>query len=348
MSDGTLAGSDDLSPGLKRLIDDLVDSTGVDANKDLLSAMLVTSVQMAQATSDRLDLKIASAALSEMSEAFDVFRPYRLQRKVTLFGSARTRPEDPLYAQARDLTRILAAEGWKVVTGAGPGIMAAGMEGAGPDNSFGVNIRLPDEQGPNRFIASDPKLVEMRYFFTRKLMLIKESQAYAVLPGGFGTLDEMFELLTLLQTGKAQPAPVLLVDTPGGTYWRAWFEFINTNLRASGFIAPSDRFLFHITDDVHDAARIITRFYRNYRSARWVGDLLVLRMKKPPDATELRRLNKRFSDICATGKIERARPFPPERSTHDSLDLARLAFHYTRHHYGRLRELIDAINGLGE
>ncbi len=333
-----------LAPELRTLIDEVIEAADVDANRDLLSAMLATSIQLAQTTTDRLDLKIASAALSEMADAFEVFRPYRLQRKVTLFGSARTQPDDPLYAQARALARLLAGEGWKVVTGAGPGIMAAGMEGAGQDNSFGVNIRLPHEQGPNRFIAADPKLVEMRYFFTRKLMLIKESQAYAVLPGGFGTLDEMFELLTLLQTGKAQPAPVVLVDTPGGAYWQRWLEFITGSVQRSRLISPSDHALFHITDSVQDAADKITAFYRNYHSARWVGDLLVLRMHVLPDEAELDRLNNLFSDICATGRIEPARPFQPERATNDFLDLARLAFHYTRNHYGRLRELINAIN----
>lgn len=333
-----------LAPELHTLLHDAIEASGVAANRDLLSMMLTTSIQLAQATTDRLDLKIASTALSEIAEAFEVFRPYRLQRKVTLFGSARTQPDDPLYAQARDLARLLANEGWKVVTGAGPGIMAAGMEGAGEGNSFGVNIRLPDEQGPNRFIAADPKLVEMRYFFTRKLMLIKESQAYAVLPGGFGTLDEMFELLTLLQTGKAQPAPVVLVDVPGGTYWRGWLDFIMASVHRSRFIAPSDLALFHITDDVLDAADNIISFYRNYHSARWVGDLLVLRMRLLPSRAEIRQMNDRFSDICATGRIEPATPFPPERATRDCLDMPRLALHFTRRHYGRLRELIDAIN----
>ena len=175
------------------------------------------------------DLKIANAALAEMAEAFRVFRPYRHIRKITMFGSARTKPDDPIYILARDLAAKLAAADWMVVTGAGPGIMAAGLEGAGRDHAFGVNIRLPHEGDANPFIAQDPKLVEMRYFFTRKLMLIKESHAYAVLPGGFGTQDESFELLTLLQTGKAEPAPVVMIETPGGTYWH-----VVAALRAGG------------------------------------------------------------------------------------------------------------------
>ncbi len=191
-----------------------------------LQAMIGTLSDLAKEGTSVGDLKIAGAALAEMTEAFRVFRPYRKVRKMTMFGSARTLPEDPVYILARDLASHLAQADWMVVTGAGPGIMAAGLEGAGREHAFGVNIRLPHEEGANVFIAQDPKLVEMRYFFTRKLMLIKESHAYAILPGGFGTQDEAFELLTLLQTGKAEPAPVVMMETPGGTYWQGWLRFL--------------------------------------------------------------------------------------------------------------------------
>ncbi len=200
------------------------------------------------------DLKIANAALAEMAEAFRVFRPYRHVRKITMFGSARTLPEDPVYVLARDLAAKLAAADWMVVTGAGPGIMAAGLEGAGREHAFGVNIRLPYEEEANPFIAQDPKLVEMRYFFTRKLMLIKESHAYAILPGGFGTQDESFELLTLLQTGKAEPAPVVMVETPGGTYWHGWLRFVEEQAIAAGWVSPEDRALFKVTNTMEEAA----------------------------------------------------------------------------------------------
>ena len=225
------------------------------------------------------DLKIANAALAEMAEAFRVFRPYRHIRKLTMFGSARTKPEDPVYVLARDLAARLAAADWMVVTGAGPGIMAAGLEGAGREHAFGVNIRLPHEEDANPFIAQDPKLVEMRYFFTRKLMLIKESHAYAILPGGFGTQDESFELLTLLQTGKAEPAPVVMVETPGGTYWHAWLRFVEEEAIAAGWVSPEDRALFKVTNTMEEAAEEVLGFYRNYHSCRWVGDLLVLRVQ---------------------------------------------------------------------
>ena len=214
-----------------------------------------------------------------MAEAFRVFRPYRHIRKMTMFGSARTRPDDPVYILARNLAAHLAAADWMVVTGAGPGIMAAGLEGAGRDHAFGVNIRLPNEGDANPFIAQDPKLVEMRYFFTRKLMLIKESHAYAILPGGFGTQDESFELLTLLQTGKAEPAPVVMVETPGGTYWHGWSRFVEEEAIAAGWVSPGDSALYRVVNSVEEASEEILGFYRNYHSCRWVGDLLVLRVQ---------------------------------------------------------------------
>ena len=288
----------------------------------LYRSMLDTVANLARAGTDVIDLKVADTALAEMAEAFRVFQPLRRRKKVTIFGSARTEPDHPAYRQARALAATMAGAGWMVVTGAGPGIMAAGMEGAGREQSIGVNIRLPHEQGANRFIAQDPKLVEMRYFFTRKLMLLKESDGFIVLPGGFGTLDEGFELLTLLQTGKAEPAPVVLLDV------------------------PDDRAFFTITDDVGTASGELLAFYRNYRSCRWVGDLLVLRMAIHPDKAQLADLNRRFADIVTSGIIRKVDPLPPERADDDGVDLARLALRFDKVHYGRLRQLIDAVNGL--
>ncbi len=314
------------------------------SQSDLLRSMLATLWGMARESIGVGDLKIADAALAEMAEAFRVFRPYRNVRKLTMFGSARTLPDDPIYVMAREVARQVAEAGWMVVTGAGPGIMAAGTEGAGRDRSFGVNIRLPNEQGANPFIAQDPKLVEMRYFFTRKLMLIKESAGYAVLPGGFGTLDECFELLTLLQTGKAEPAPVVLVETEGSTYWRSWTRFLDDEAIAAGWVSPEDTALFKVAATVEEAAEEVLGFYRNYHSCRWVGDLLVLRLQVAPSRSELAELNRRFADIVLTGTIRPASPFPPERSSHDVVELPRVALRFDRFHYGRLRQLIDALN----
>jgi uncharacterized protein (TIGR00730 family) len=309
-----------------------------------LQAMIGSLSDMAREGTSVGDLKIAGAALAEMAEAFSVFRPYRDIRKITMFGSARTKPDDVVYHLARDLASHRAAADWMVVTGAGPGIMAAGLEGAGREHAFGVNIRLPHEEGANPFIAQDPKLVEMRYFFTRKLMLIKESHAYAILPGGFGTQDEAFELLTLLQTGKAEPAPVVMLETPGGTYWDGWLRFVEEQAIAGGFVAPEDRALFKVTTSIEDATSELLGFYRNYHSCRWVGDLLVLRLQTAPSKAELADLNTRFSDIVTRGSIRTAGPFPPERSSNDHPELPRLALRFDKWHFARLRQLIDAVN----
>jgi uncharacterized protein (TIGR00730 family) len=334
-----------LDPVREHLADALLDSTGVTTRRDLYRAILGSVVHLAEEDTDPLDLKLASAALAEMAEAFRVFRPFRRATKVTFFGSARTLPDDPLYVQARQLAARMAEHGWMVVTGAGPGIMAAGMEGAGVGQSLGVNIRLPHEQGANPFIAQDPKLVEMRYFFTRKLMLIKESDGYAVLPGGFGTLDESFELLTLLQTGKAQPAPLVLLDVPEGTYWRAWRRFVEEQVTSRGLVSPEDHHLYRITADVDEAAEELLGFYRNYHSCRWVGDLLVLRLRHEPTGRQLTELNQTFGDIVTGGVIRRTKPLGPERSSGDHVELPRIALRFDRVQYGRLRRLIDTVNG---
>ena len=230
------------------------------------------------------------------------------------------------------------------VTGAGPGIMAAGLEGAGRDHAFGVNIRLPNEESANSFIAQDPKLVEMRYFFTRKLMLIKESHAYAILPGGFGTQDECFELLTLLQTGKAEPAPVVMLETPGGTYWGGWQHFLEGEAIKSGWVSSEDVALFKVATTVEEAVTEICGFFRNYHSCRWVGDLLVLRVHTAPSKAELADLNRRFGDIITRGTIRVTSAFPPERSSNDHPELPRLALRFDKWHFARLRLLINAIN----
>ena len=309
-----------------------------------LQAMLGSLSEMTREGTSVGDLKIANAALAEMAEAFRVFRPYRKVRKITMFGSARTKPEDPVYILARDLASHMAGADWMVVTGAGPGIMAAGLEGAGREHAFGVNIRLPHEEGANDFIAQDPKLVEMRYFFTRKLMLIKESHAYAILPGGFGTQDESFELLTLLQTGKAEPAPVVMMETPGGTYWRGWLRFLEEEAIASGWVSPEDVALFKVATSVDEATEEILGFYRNYHSCRWVGDVLVLRVQTAPSRAELAELNRRFADIVTRGTIRSATAFPPERSSNDHPELPRLALRFDKWHFARLRQLINAVN----
>jgi uncharacterized protein (TIGR00730 family) len=293
---------------------------------------------------ETLDLKIAAAALTEMRDAFAVFAPYRDRPKVTVFGSARTRSDDPLYQQAHDIAAQLAAEGWMVITGAGPGIMQAAMEGAGVEQSIGVSIRLPFEQGANPVIAGDEKYVSMKYFFTRKLMLVKESQAFICLPGGFGTLDETFELLTLTQTGKGLPVPIVFLDTPGDPYWEAVHDFVTKQLVSRGLVSASDTGLYTVTDSAEGACDEIRRFYANYDSIRYVGDRLVIRLRNTPDDALLAELNDRFAHLVSSGRIERVGPFDVERRDHDHVDLPRIGFAFAKHGYGDLRAMIDLLN----
>ena len=329
---------------LDRLLVEVLDAAPATTDRDQLLEILVTVAGLAGDGAERLNLKITNAALREMREAFSLFTPFADVPKVTIFGSARTHPNDPLYLQTRDLAADLAGAGWMVVTGAGPGIMAAGAEGAGPEHSIGVNIRLPFET-PNPLI-SDPNMVSMKYFFTRKLMLMKESAGFAVLPGGFGTLDEAFELLTLLQTGKAAPAPIVLLEVPGGTYWRAWERFIREEVLARGLISDDDLALYRITDDAEVARDEILGFFRNYHSIRFVGQRLVVRLRSAPTAEELEAINRDFADIVTQGHIEASGALPTEVADDDQVDLPRLVLRYDRARQGRLRSLVDVLNHL--
>ncbi|MFV0306595.1 MAG: TIGR00730 family Rossman fold protein [Desertimonas sp.] len=293
---------------------------------------------------DQLDLKIAAAAVTEMRQAFRMFEPYGKIPKVSVFGSARTTADDPVYAQAAAVAKTLAERGWMVVTGAGPGIMQAAMEGAGREQSIGVAIRLPFEQGANPVIAGDEKFVSMRYFFTRKLMLVKESAAFVCLPGGFGTLDETFELLTLTQTGKGLPVPIVLLDTPGDPFWSSIDDLIRRQLVARGLVGEDDTNLYLVTDSCDEAVAEIDRFYANYHSLRYVGDDLVLRLRHAPTDEQLAALNERFGHLVERGRIQRSGPLPVERRHDDEVDRPRLRFAIRRHRSGDLRALIDAVN----
>ena len=328
------------------LVQELLAASGATANRDVLRDILRSAVGLAGDEVDRLDLKITAAALKEMRAAFGLFMALKGSRKVTIFGSARTHPDDPLYAQARDLASRLAAADWMVITGAGPGIMAAGAEGAGPDHAIGVSIRLPFEEAPSDILAGGDRVVAMKYFFTRKLMLMKESSAFVSLPGGFGTQDETFELLTLLQTGKASPAPVVLLDVPGGSYWTHWSVYVQEELIIRGLVSPQDDELYLLTDNVDEAVAEIEAFWRSYHSIRWAGDVLIVRLLHAPTDADLDGLNTRFADLLVDGRIERSGPLPGEVADKDHLDLPRLTMRYDPRKAGRLRSLIDALNTL--
>jgi uncharacterized protein (TIGR00730 family) len=325
---------------------DTVRAAGITENVDLIARILATGVGLGMDDTDRLDLKITSAALSEMRAAFRLFAPYSDIPKVTVFGSARTRQDDVLYAQTVQLAKALADLGWMVVTGAGPGIMQAAVEGAGGEHSLGVSIRLPFEEKPNALIAAHEKNVSMKYFFTRKLMLVKESRGFVCLPGGFGTLDEMFELLTLQQTGKADPVPIVLLDSRGGTFWTGLHEFVEQHLIPAGVISPDDFDRVLVTDSVEAARDEITGFYRNYDSLRWVGKRLVLRLRATPTEDELAQLNRDFGYLLAEGEIESRGALRAEREDGDKVDLPRLVLRLNQFKVGDLFRLVRAVNVL--
>jgi len=328
------------------LVKQLLDQAGAERNRDVLAEIIRTAYELAGDDADRLNLKITRDALKEMRAAFRMFAPYEGVRKVTVFGSARTHPSDPLYEQAKDLAHKLAETGWMVVTGAGPGIMEAANVGAGRDRSFGVNIRLPFEEGISDLFAGSDKLVSMKYFFTRKLMLIKESSGFVSLPGGFGTLDETYELLTLFQTGKATPSPLVLLDVQGLGYWEGWQRFVDEQLKAGGLVSPNDSNLYLITDDVDEAVAEVRGFWRNYHSIRWVGGKLVIRLQALPTDKEIAQLNEQFEDLCAEGPIEATAPLPAEVSDRDELGRPRLVMRFDVRKGGRFRLLIEALNRL--
>ncbi|WP_152625922.1 LOG family protein [Acidithrix ferrooxidans] len=324
----------------------LIDKLGPKKNRDLIFQLLSVCVNFADEETDRLDIKIASSALAELSNAFSTFRAYRNQHKLTIFGSARTTKDDADYRAAHDLAQAMVENGWMIITGAGPGIMEAGIEGAGRENSFGVNIKLPFEGGANLFIAQDPKLVEMKYFFTRKLIFMKESHAFLILPGGFGTLDEAFELLTLVQTGKSPLAPIVFYEAKGGNYWNHWLDYVNKQLFERGMVSPQDSALYLITDSHEKAVDEIVSFYRNYHSMRWVGNLLILRMRSAPSKSEMKAINRDFGHICQSGTIESIPITGTEKGEKDGLDLARVALRFDKSSHGELRKLVNALNGL--
>jgi uncharacterized protein (TIGR00730 family) len=331
------------------LIEELLQELQGYPNADVLRDVFVATVKMAEEVADRGDAKIIRAAMKELRYAFRVFAAYRDYPKVSIFGSARVVEGQPEFEVARQLGAKMAEAGYLVITGAGPGIMAAGHLGAGQAKSFGLNIRLPFEQLPNPTINGDRKLINFRYFFTRKLFFVKESQAIVLMPGGFGTLDEGFEVLTLVQTGKSEIRPILMLDVPGGSYWKDWFGFIDRQMLRRGFISPEDQALFRLTDNVETVVSEIQTFYRLYHSSRFVDHRrkLVLRLKRSPDPSVLKLLNEKFHDIILEGKIELTEPFPEERDEPKLLRLPRLAFAFDQRQYARLRQLIDAVNKLG-
>jgi uncharacterized protein (TIGR00730 family) len=324
----------------------LLESPEDDLQAAIMKELLVGTLRLHDSHLDVLDLKIVNRAVKELRHAFRVFHDYRDRRKISIFGSARTASDDPNYQLAFQFSRQVVEAGFMVITGGADGIMRACQEGAGRENSFGVNIMLPFEQGPNTTIADDPKLVTFKYFFTRKLIFQKEANAIALFPGGFGTHDEGFEILTLAQTGKSDPQPIVCLQAPGCDYWDEWYAFVTRQLLVRNLINPEDLSLFKITTSVDDAIDEINTFYRRFHSIRYVGRLLAMRLKTSISPEQVAGLHETFGDLLSEGTFELRGPLPEELDEPDLRDSPRLVFTSNRRSASRLRQLIDHLNAL--
>lgn len=332
----------DLVPLAQPLIDALGDVT----NGDLVGDMISTCIKLLRDGNNRGDLKLLNKSFKELRYALKVFAPYREVRKVSIFGSARTADHHDDYRQAAEYARAMAAAGWMVITGAGGGIMAAGHAGARAKPSFGLAIRLPFEQETNPYIADDPKLINFKYFFTRKLMFVRSSHAITLFPGGFGTMDEGYEVLTLIQTGKCPPMPIIMVDSPGGNYWQAWQDYAENQLLARGLIGPDDLNLYTITDSVEAAVRETQHFYSNFHSVRYHRDDLIFRLHRRPTDAQVAELADKYADLNVRGRFRVSGPLRIEKDEPGLDHLHRLVFAFNRRNHGRLRMLIDDLNDL--
>jgi uncharacterized protein (TIGR00730 family) len=321
----------------------LVDRLSTMSNGKLIKRTLESILRLSETEIERLDWKILSASVSDMERGFQVFYPYRHIRKVAIFGSARTPDTAMEYALAKDFAHLVTHQGFMVITGAGGGIMAAANAGAGSEHSFGLNIKLPYEQEANPFIEEDPKLISFKYFFTRKLFFLRESDAVALFPGGFGTLDEALETLTLCQTGKYGPVPMVLIDRPGGNYWQEWDNYLRRHLVANGLISPDDTSLYTLTDSIENAIEVIRQFYRVYHSSRYVNEKFVMRLNFEICDADLAFLNQDFADIIISGKITKTLALP-EESGDQTEGLPRLIFDFDQRNFARLYQMIAVIN----
>jgi uncharacterized protein (TIGR00730 family) len=332
------------NPEFDRRIQEMVQAWGVHDSHELIAEMIVTALRMGSDSVPVADLKLINRSLKELRLAAKAFAPYQGIRKIAIFGSARTSPQVEVYQAAERFARLMRERGYMIITGGGDGIMGAAQRGAGRQHSFGLNIRLPFEQKANETIDGDPKLVNFNYFFTRKVNFIKETHAIALFPGGFGTMDEGFECLTLMQTGKARIIPVILIDKIDGSYWKSWTEFLRTHLLGQGLISPDDFSLFSITENVDDAVDHVLQFYRNFHSYRWVGQELVIRLQRQLSNNAVQELSHSFSDLFESAPLRTSRALKPEKNEPELSNMPRLVAGSHRRNFGRLRQLIDAIN----
>ena len=329
---------------IEKAIQFLIEATGSIHHPKIIREMLLATLNIGQEVDYLADLKLINQTLREMRQTARVFGPYRNRKKVTIFGSARTAASEEIYQKCIRFSRSLAEKGYMVITGGGPGIMQAGNEGAGSENSFAVNIRLPFEQNPNPVMESNPRLITYKYFFNRKVAFVKEADAVAVFPGGFGTLDEAMEVFTLVQTGKTSPKPLILVDDQEG-YWEQFFDFVKQSLLVRGFISGEDFSLFTVTKDEQDAVEVIETFYRVYHSLRFIGRRLVIRINKELNQGQIATLEEEFPELINNGDhIQSCGPFAEEADEPDLAALPRISMIFEHHHYGLLLAFIHRIN----
>jgi uncharacterized protein (TIGR00730 family) len=333
-----------IDPPFDARVRELVRDWDASESPELIEEMIVTALKIARDRMSIADLKLINRSIKEMRNAAKIFAPFQDLRKVAIFGSARTPTNSPVYEVAKDFARQIVAHDFMVVTGGGDGIMGAAQRGAGRAHSFGLNIRLPWEQRANEVIEGDAKLITLNYFFTRKLNFVKEAHAFALFPGGFGTLDETFEVLTLMQTGKARIIPVVLLNRPRGNYWEEWMKFITDRLLKRGLISEEDLSFLKIAHTGWEAVAEILHFYKIYHSARWVGERFAIRMNHCLSNATIVALNKQFADIVRKGEIIQGTALPQEKNEPEIWDLPRLIFTPFRSRFGRFRQLIDAIN----
>jgi uncharacterized protein (TIGR00730 family) len=329
-------------------IDEMIDRL-LEAAEDIhhpshIREMIIAALKAGQETDYLADLKLLGSAMKEMRYTNKIFAPYRQKKKVTIFGSARTEREDPMFSKCSHFSKMLAEKGYMIITGGGGGIMEAGNEGAGAENSFAVNIRLPYEQAPNYVMLANPRLITYKYFFTRKVAFVKETDAIAVFPGGFGTLDEAMEVFTLIQTGKTSPKPLVLIDDEYG-YWKQWFEFVTECLLGKGFISGEDFSLFTITRNEMEAVQVIEDFYRNYHSLRFINGHLILRLTRQLSTKQITLLEEEFPELLKPGtSIRNCLPLPEEQDEPDLMGLHRISLQFDHRHYGLLLAFIRRIN----
>ena len=337
-------GRDDMD----KVIADLAKACHPDDNVDLIEEMLTTIAKLGIESNDRGDMKLINVALKELRYASKIFTSYRDEKKVVVFGSARVRKDSDEYRMAEMLSKLIVENGFKVITGGGPGIMEAGNKGAGRENSFSLNIKLPFEQKHNPYIIGDEKAISFKYFFNRKLFFLKESDATVLFPGGFGTLDEGFENITLVQTGKSKPRPIILIEPPGSQYWNHWLDFVTRVLVESGFISQNDMGLFIRVNTIENAIDEILQFYKVYHSIRYIGNKTVVRLKSLLSSENIEVLNRKYADILRSGKIELTDSLPAEQKGGEFLDLPRLVMDFNRCDYGKFYEMLRLLNTMRE